>query len=98
YSDDFDGVDCGTVACDGSVSWIYDSVCTWRPTGSAGPCDVSSLYCSGGVWKFTMTHAVDGKTCVYEKPATAASCPAGTYSKVGGTCSDCPSEVTVVAT
>jgi hypothetical protein len=92
---DFDGIDCGTVGCTGSVSWNNSGSCMWTISGTAGPCEPGTITCGAGYWMFTMTHAVEGKTCVYRKPATAASCPTGLYSLVSGTCSDCPSEVTV---
>jgi hypothetical protein len=94
---DFDGLTCGAFPCAGSLGWNNAGNCVWTPSGTAGACEPSDLICTGGYWTFTVTHNGAGTTCIYQKPATAESCPVGTYSKTGGTCSNCPDEVTVTS-
>ncbi len=93
----FAGMKCGhAVACSGTtMKWTRSSDCIWPMSQAAGSCTSGNLTCLAGAWKFTVTHGPTGKTCIYQKTAYAQSCPGGTYSKTGGTCSDCPSEVTL---
>ena len=93
--DNFAGVDCGGVACTGTMQWTRSAGCVWPISQTAGSCSSGPITCAANAWGFTMTHGPTGDTCIYSKPATAASCPSGTYSKTGGTCSDCPAEVTL---
>ncbi len=95
YCDSFDSISCGSVPCSGTAAWAHLVDCVWPPNSDAGVCTIGILTCEAGQWTFTMTHALAHTTCIYQKPATAASCPAGTYSQSGGTCSDCPSEAVV---
>jgi hypothetical protein len=61
----------------------------------AGCCSASPLECADGAWSFTLTHNVAGQTAVYSMPNSTGGCPAGVYSRVGGTCSSAPQTVTV---
>jgi len=92
---------CGVVYMDR----VETDPCSWISGEIAEPyqgvCG-GALYCTQDgedyYWTLIIAHWAAAGECIYRRPATLGSCPAGVYTLYSsGLCGDCPAQVEVVA-